>query len=115
MRRAIQVLKVWACMAPPPCRAVHLSPEAMTVQASGGGVELPLKKTSTVLYRREPPCDPKPLGIPMDQRREVDAWMRNREVRDSLRQSIPVPDRLRLYNRLLFNLLMVTPGLSSNI
>jgi len=102
-------------MAPPPCIAVHMSLEAMTVQASGGGVESPLKKTSTVLYRREPPCDPKPLGIPMDQRREIDAWMRNREVRDALRQSIPVLDRLCLYNRLLFNLLRITPRLSSNI
>jgi hypothetical protein len=92
-----------------------MSLEAMTVQASGGGVESPLKKTSTVLDRREPPCDPKPLGIPLDQRREIDAWMRNREVRDSLRQSIPVLDSFRPYNRLLFNPLRIAPRLSSNI
>jgi hypothetical protein len=60
--------------------------KVITLQASTRGVESPLQKTSDVLYKRQPPCDPKPLGIRTDQRREISAWIRNREVRFSLGQ-----------------------------
>src|SRR5262249_21028756 len=31
---------------------------------------------SSVVDRREPPCDPKTVWVRLDQRREIDAWIR---------------------------------------
>src|SRR3989442_4945262 len=81
-----------------PCVAVGMYLKAMTVQANGGGVEAPLKKTSNVLYRGSPPSDPKPLRIRTDQRREISPWRRNREVMSSLRQYVPVLEPFCLHN-----------------
>ncbi len=89
--------------------------KGITLQANTRGVESPLKKTSDVLYKGQPPCDPKPLGIRMDQRREISAWMRNREVKYSLRQYVPVLEPLYPHNLLFFNLLRISLRFSSNI
>jgi len=43
-----------------------------------------------VVYQGQPPCDPKPLGVHLDQRREIDAWIRGREVKCALPQRVSV-------------------------
>jgi len=44
----------------------------------------------SVVYRREPPCDPKTLWVRLDQRREIDAWIRSRKVKDALPPQVSV-------------------------
>jgi hypothetical protein len=46
-----------------------------------------------VVYQGQPPCDPKTLGVRLDQRREIDAWMRSREVKFVLPQLASVLER----------------------
>ena len=45
---------------------------------------------SSVVYQGQPPCDPKTLGVRLDQRREIDAWIRSREVKCALPQRASV-------------------------
>src|SRR5437899_4000559 len=47
---------------------------------------------SSVVYQRQPPCDPKTLGVRQDQRREIGAWIRSREVKCVLPQRASVPE-----------------------
>ena len=49
-----------------------------------------LAKMSSVVYQGQPPCDPKTLGVRLDQRREIDAWIRGREVTCALPQQVSV-------------------------
>src|SRR5712691_4143086 len=64
--------------------------EAMTLWVKGRGVQAPLEKRSSVVYQGQPPCDPKTLGVRLDQRREIDAWIRSREVKWALPQRASV-------------------------
>ena len=43
-----------------------------------------------MIYQGQPPCDPKTLGVHLDQRREIDAWIRGREVKCALPQRVSV-------------------------
>ena len=45
---------------------------------------------SSVVYQRQPPCDPKTLGVRQDQQREIGAWIRSREVQCALPQRASV-------------------------
>jgi len=45
---------------------------------------------SFVVYQGQPPCDPKTLGVRLYQRRELDAWIRGREVTCALPQQVSV-------------------------
>src|SRR5438270_3918523 len=58
---------------------------------------------SSVVYRREPPCDPKTLWVRLDQRREIDAWIRSREVQAALPQQAAVPEPSRTCNALFLH------------
>jgi hypothetical protein len=66
--------------------------EAMTLPVRGRGVQAPLSKMSFVVYQGQPPCDPKTLGVRQDQRREIGAWIRSREVKCALPQRASVPE-----------------------
>ena len=69
-------------MAPLPGTSPQIWVEAMTLRGSARGVQTPGEKRASVVYRREPPCDPKTLWIRLDPQREIDAWIRSREVQD---------------------------------
>jgi len=56
------------------------------------GVQIPLSKMAFVVYQGQPPCDPKTLGLHLDQRREIDAWIRGREVKFVLPQRASVSE-----------------------
>jgi hypothetical protein len=43
-----------------------------------------------VVCQGQPPYDPKTLGGHLDQRREIDAWIRGREVKCALPQRVSV-------------------------
>jgi hypothetical protein len=58
---------------------------------------------SSVIYQGQPPCDPKTLGGRLDQRREIDAWRRSREVQDALPQQASVLELGRTYNTLFLH------------
>jgi hypothetical protein len=58
----------------------------MTLPFNRRGVQAPLQNVSSVVDQSEPPCDPKTLGVRLDQRREIDAWIRSREVQCPLPQ-----------------------------
>src|SRR6266446_5719321 len=64
--------------------------EAMTLSGRGRGVQASWSKRSCVVYQGQPPCDPKTLGVRLDQRREIDAWIRGREVTGALPQPVSV-------------------------
>src|SRR4029453_11533822 len=64
--------------------------DAMTLSVRGRGVQAPLSKMSSVVYQGQSPCDPKTLGVRLDQRREIDAWIRGREVKCALPQQVSV-------------------------
>ena len=71
---------------------------ANTVHASAGGVHSPLQKLRGVVYNGSPPCDPKTLVICKDQRREISAWIRTREVASFHPQCFPVLGTPRPWN-----------------
>src|SRR5438132_4554657 len=81
MWRVIQVCKVPASIVPLPGVRTLTWVEAMTLPIRGRGVQAPLSKRSCVVYQRQPPCDPKTLRVHLDQRREIGAWIRSREVK----------------------------------
>jgi len=56
-----------------------------------------------VVYQGQPPCDPKTLGVRLDQQREIDAWIRSREVQDALPQQASVLELGRTYNALFLH------------
>src|SRR4030095_3668376 len=64
--------------------------EAMTLSVRSRDVQASLVKRSSVVYQGQPPCDPKTLGVRLDQRREIDAWIRSREVQCALPQRASV-------------------------
>src|SRR5215470_12036622 len=53
--------------------------------------------------RREPPCDPKTWWVRLDQQREINAWIRSREVHDALPQQASVLELGRTYNALFLH------------
>ena len=57
---------------------------------------------SSVVYQGQPPCDPKTLGVRLDQRREIDAWIRDREVKCALPQRVSVLALDHTYKPLFF-------------
>src|SRR5947199_4764156 len=64
--------------------------EAITLAVRRRGVQASLAQRSSVVYQGQPPCDPKTLGVRQDQRREIDAWIRSREVQCALPQRASV-------------------------
>ena len=58
---------------------------------------------SFVVYQGQPPCDPKTLGGRLDQQREIDVWIRSREVQDALPQQASVLELGRTYNALFLH------------
>jgi hypothetical protein len=75
----------------------------MTLRVSARGVQTSMEKMSSVVYRREPPYDPKTLWLRLDQRREIDAWIRSREVKEALPQQASVLELGRTYNALFLH------------
>ena len=61
----------------------------MTLRVRGRGVQTALQMMSSVVLRRESPCEPKTFRG-RDPRREIEAWLGNREMNDALRQEISV-------------------------
>jgi hypothetical protein len=59
---------------------MKISIEATTLRLGRRGVELLLHTPSGMVYRYQPPGDPKTLRRWLSQRREIRAWIRNREV-----------------------------------
>jgi hypothetical protein len=90
-------------MAPPPGVSPQIGVEVSTLRVRGRGVQASLSKRLSVVYRREPPCDPKTLGVRLDQRREIDAWRRSREVKEALPQRVSVLDLGRTCNALFLH------------
>src|SRR6266516_644842 len=70
--------------------STRISRELLTLSVRGRGVQASLSKRSCVVYPGQPPCDPKTLGLRLDQRREIDAWIRGREVTCALPQQVSV-------------------------
>jgi hypothetical protein len=75
----------------------------MTLRVSARGVQTSMEKMSSVVYRREPSYDPKTLWLRLDQRREIDAWIRSREVKEALPQQASVLELGRTYNALFLH------------
>ena len=80
-----------------------------------GCPDMLVKMMSSVVYQGQPPCDPKPLGVHLDQRREIDAWIRSREVKCALPQRTSVPELDYGCNLLFLNETKASPGFSCNI
>src|SRR3954452_10451905 len=70
--------------------SMQIRVEAMTLSVRRQGVQASLAKRSSVVYQGQPPCDPKTLGVRLDQRREIDAWIRSREVQCAMPQRVAV-------------------------
>src|SRR5215217_810612 len=70
--------------------SMQIRVEAMTLSVRRQGVQASLAKRSSVVYQGQPPCDPKTLGVRLDQRREIEAWIRGREVTGALPQQVSV-------------------------
>src|SRR3954452_15329600 len=81
--------------------SMQIRVEAMTLSVRRQGVQASLAKRSSVVYQGQPPCDPKTLGVRLDQRREIDAWIRSREVKCALPQRASVLELDRT-SKLLF-------------
>src|SRR6266536_5163388 len=90
-------------MAPLPGVSLQIWVEARTLRVSGRGVQAPLSKMPFVVYQVQPPCDPKTLGVLLDQRREIDAWIRRREVKCTLPQLVSVLELDRTCNALFLH------------
>src|SRR6266581_7319640 len=58
---------------------------------------------ASVVYQGQPPCDPKTLGGLLGQRREIDAWIRSREVKCALPQRVAVRAPNRICKPLFLN------------
>ena len=58
---------------------------------------------SSVVGEGQPPWDPKTLGLHLEQRREIDAWIRRKEVKDALPQQASVLELGRTYNALFLH------------
>src|SRR5207302_10865929 len=63
-------------MASLPGTSPQIGVEAMTLRGSARGVQTPVSKLSSGEYRREPPYAPKTWWVRLDQRREINAWIR---------------------------------------
>jgi hypothetical protein len=87
----------------------------MTLPGSGWGVQAPLEKLASVVYHRQPPCDPKTLGVRQDQRREIGAWIRGREVKCALPQRASVLELDCICKLLFLNENKASPKFSCNI
>src|SRR5512145_2470906 len=104
-----------ASMAPLPRVSTRIWVKAMTLLVSGRSVEGPLYKRSFVVYQGQPPCDPKTLGVLLGQRREIDAWIRSREVQGALPQRGSVREPNRLCKPLFLNANGASPKFWCNI
>src|SRR2546430_9457165 len=89
--------------------------EAMTLSVRGRGVQAPLSKRSCVVYQGQPPCDPKTLEVRLDQRREIGAWIRSREVKCALPQRTSVLELECICKLLFLNENKASPKFSCNI
>src|SRR6266446_3107279 len=74
-----------------------------------------LEKMSCVVYQAQPPCDPKTLGVLLGQRREIDAWIRSREVTCALPQRVSVREPNRMCKPLFLNAHGASPKFWCNI
>src|SRR5712691_5641136 len=115
IRRLIQVCKVPASIAPLLGVSTLRWVEARTLLVSGRGVPAPLSKRSCVVYQGQPRCDPKTLGIHLDQRREIGAWIRSREVKCALPQRASVLELDCICKLLCLNENKASPKFSCNI
>jgi len=70
---------------------------------------------SSVVGEGQPPWDPKTLGLHLEQRREIDAWIRSREVLCALPQWTSVPELDDICKPLFLNELKASPEFSCNI
>ena len=73
------------------------------------------KMLASVVYQGQPPCDPKSLGVHLDQQREIDAWIRSREVKCTLPQRTSVPALDCACKSLFLNETKASPEFSCNI
>src|SRR6266446_5810706 len=89
--------------------------EAITLSVRSRGVQASVAKMSSVGYQGQPPCDPKTLGVRLDQRREIAAWIRSREVQCALPQRASVLELDRTCNPLFLNENEASPKFSCNI
>src|SRR5947207_14994878 len=89
--------------------------EAITLAVRRRGVQASLAQRSSVVYQGQPPCDPKTLGVRQDQRREIDAWIRSREVQCALPQRASVLELDRIGKPLFLNETEAPSTFSCNI
>ena len=68
-----------------------------------------------MIYQGQPPCDPKTLEIYLDQRREIDAWIRSREVKFALPQRASVLELGRTCNPLFLKKTKASTEFSCNL
>jgi len=73
------------------------------------------KMRSSVGYQGQPPWEPQPLRVHVDQRREIDAWIRSREVQWALPQRLSVPALDCACNPWCLNETKALPEFSCNI
>ena len=76
--------------------------EADTLALSSRGGEPSLQKPCGVVYRRQPSGDPKTLWRWTSQRREIRAWIRNREVNGAYPRYFQVSEAMTPWNLLFF-------------
>jgi hypothetical protein len=68
-----------------------------------------------MIYQGPPPCAPKTLEIHLDQRREIDAWIRSREVKFALPQRASVLELDRTCNPLFLKKTKASTEFSCNL
>jgi len=73
------------------------------------------KMMASVVYQGQPPCDPHSLGVHLDQRREIEAWIRSTEVKCTLPQQTSVPALDCVCKPLFLNETEASPEFSCNI
>jgi hypothetical protein len=84
----------------------------MTLRVRSRGVQTTLQTMSSVGLRREPPCDPQTLGSLLDQRREIDAWIRSRGVTGALPQRVSVLELDRTCKALFLHKIVASTKIS---
>ena len=89
--------------------------EADTLALRSRGGEPSLHKPCGVVYRRQPPGDPKTLWRWMSQRREIRAWIRNREVGAAYPHYFQVSEAMTPWNPLFFCVFRNQASFSGNI
>src|SRR5215470_11019321 len=89
-------------MTPLPGTSPQLGVEAMTLRVRGRSVQTPVQTRSSVVLWREPSCETQNVGG-QDPRREIDAWLCNRGMNDTMSQEIAVLARRQACNTLFLH------------